>query len=904
MNVFLCRLSCCSARPSREQRRASLEYLRRSFELTRRASQELQQRRRRSQEICSYSQQEAAAAAAEAGAVAGVHAVAVQPGPVLEHSHKHLQEVPEEQQQQQGGKGLQKEAQVSVVHVRARSEPGPCTMAPPPTAVAAAADQLGGSRPSVELGAGAVAAAAGGSGGSRLQAVAEHVSEAARRLSRDEGAAAAAAAAAIVKPASNLLRSWTSSYRVGYESASATGLEDGAGVNGDSSSSSGRGPCRVDATGVNSSSASGSSSCTTSGADSSSSSELSSSEYNSCSNVGGSSRARNSNSTSSNCSASSSCGGGGGNTCWLLFEVIDSGVGIAEAGLQTLFREYVQGTEDEMRKPRARGGTGLGLSICSKQVGVLGGCIGAHSAKGVGSNFWFKIPVKAGRRLASISSQAELLQGHHYHHPQQQQLGELQGHQQPQQQQQQEVQGQAAKQQNLQNPQQQQQQQQWQEEPQKPCVLALGSFYQSTSTATADVSRQAPYSAARPPAGPRQTPLAEGAADQVVPSGATQHHQQQQQSWSRPSESSSSGSATTLNSSSSSSLHVASGGGPSSRVAAVIESSALYSTSSSSTCEVTRPHQLQDSGEKSSIGPAQGLSSTSAPAQQQGAVAVANAAGAMPNTSSSSSSLGAAGSKPPAWQGVPLKSPLPSTAGGRSPSPQNRAGAKSSFDRGSRPSLDTSKLMGLRVLLAEDNLINQTVAKKMLTSLGMTVEVAVNGLEALQAVQRAGQRARGVGTTSGSSSYTSSGNGQGGGGGKRGADGDSGLGLAHAGRAGSGSGIGSLEAASKTPQEVLPDAEAAAEVAPGRGAVVPRECEPGGFDFVLMDMAMPVMGGVEATQSIRRDRYTLPIIAMTANASDKDREECAGAGMDGFLSKPVLRDQLARALLDVLRSQE
>ena len=35
---------------------------------------------------------------------------------------------------------------------------------------------------------------------------------------------------------------------------------------------------------------------------------------------------------------------------------------------QGLFKEYVQGTEDEMKKPRSKGGTGLGLSICSKQV--------------------------------------------------------------------------------------------------------------------------------------------------------------------------------------------------------------------------------------------------------------------------------------------------------------------------------------------------------------------------------------------------------------------------------------------------------------------------------------------------------------------------------------------------------
>ena len=53
----------------------------------------------------------------------------------------------------------------------------------------------------------------------------------------------------------------------------------------------------------------------------------------------------------------------------------------------------VQGTEDEMRRPRSRGGTGLGLSICSKQVAGLGGHIGAISKAGVGSTFWFTIPL-------------------------------------------------------------------------------------------------------------------------------------------------------------------------------------------------------------------------------------------------------------------------------------------------------------------------------------------------------------------------------------------------------------------------------------------------------------------------------------------------------------------------------
>lgn len=114
------------------------------------------------------------------------------------------------------------------------------------------------------------------------------------------------------------------------------------------------------------------------------------------------------------------------------------------------------------------------------------------------------------------------------------------------------------------------------------------------------------------------------------------------------------------------------------------------------------------------------------------------------------------------------------------------------------------------MLLAEDNLINQSVARKMLTSLGMTCTVASNGAEAVTA----------AGTQR--------------------------------------------------------------------------------FDCVLMDMMMPVMNGVDATRALRGKGLTLPIIAMTANAGDTDRAECLAAGMDGFLSKPVLKEQLAAALTRVL----
>jgi len=121
-------------------------------------------------------------------------------------------------------------------------------------------------------------------------------------------------------------------------------------------------------------------------------------------------------------------------------------------------------------------------------------------------------------------------------------------------------------------------------------------------------------------------------------------------------------------------------------------------------------------------------------------------------------------------------------------------------------------LQGCRVLLVEDNPINQTVARKMLSGMKLHCEVASNGVEAVAAI-RSGRQ----------------------------------------------------------------------------------------FDVVLMDMMMPVMNGVDSTREIRAMGHTrLPILAMTANASDRDRDECREAGMDGFLSKPVLKDQLADSITQVL----
>ncbi|MGI9326600.1 MAG: response regulator [Pseudomonadales bacterium] len=110
----------------------------------------------------------------------------------------------------------------------------------------------------------------------------------------------------------------------------------------------------------------------------------------------------------------------------------------------------------------------------------------------------------------------------------------------------------------------------------------------------------------------------------------------------------------------------------------------------------------------------------------------------------------------------------------------------------------------LRVLLAEDNLVNQKVAVRILQKAGYRCDVAANGHEAVEAV-----------------------------------------------------------------------------------------CEIG-YDLVLMDCQMPEMNGLEATKSIRErlSKRHVPIIAMTANAMQGDREECLESGMDDYLSKPVTSDKL------------
>jgi PAS domain S-box-containing protein len=75
------------------------------------------------------------------------------------------------------------------------------------------------------------------------------------------------------------------------------------------------------------------------------------------------------------------------------------------------------------------------------------------------------------------------------------------------------------------------------------------------------------------------------------------------------------------------------------------------------------------------------------------------------------------------------------------------------------------------------------------------------------------------------------------------------------------------------------------------------------YDLVLMDMQMPVMDGVSATRAIRADpRFAdMPILAMTANAMQVDRERCLAAGMQAFVAKPIDPDALWLAIAQWLR---
>jgi PAS domain S-box-containing protein len=98
--------------------------------------------------------------------------------------------------------------------------------------------------------------------------------------------------------------------------------------------------------------------------------------------------------------------------------------------------------------------------------------------------------------------------------------------------------------------------------------------------------------------------------------------------------------------------------------------------------------------------------------------------------------------------------------------------------------------------------------------------------------------------------------------------------------------------------ELLRDVGFVVDVA-GNGQIALLKLRAGDYDIVLMDMQMPVMDGVTATREIRKEaRFDeLPVVAMTANAMQGDRDRCMAAGMNDHVAKPIEPEDLWKALL-------
>ncbi|MCI9510970.1 MAG: response regulator [Oscillibacter sp.] len=108
-------------------------------------------------------------------------------------------------------------------------------------------------------------------------------------------------------------------------------------------------------------------------------------------------------------------------------------------------------------------------------------------------------------------------------------------------------------------------------------------------------------------------------------------------------------------------------------------------------------------------------------------------------------------------------------------------------------------------------------------------------------------------------------------------------------------------------QAILEEAGFSVEIA-GNGQIaleMLRASQPDHYQLVLMDVQMPVMNGYDATRAIRElenpDLAAIPILAMTANAFEEDKQEAIRSGMNGHIAKPIDIDELMKALDTVLR---
>lgn len=94
-------------------------------------------------------------------------------------------------------------------------------------------------------------------------------------------------------------------------------------------------------------------------------------------------------------------------------------------------------------------------------------------------------------------------------------------------------------------------------------------------------------------------------------------------------------------------------------------------------------------------------------------------------------------------------------------------------------------------------------------------------------------------------------------------------------------------------------------VCAGDGAEAVRAAKEQDLDLILMDLAMPVMGGLEALSMLRADaRFAdMPIVALTAHAMSDARAECLAAGFNAFASKPIEFKALSALIADLLEKR-
>ena len=98
---------------------------------------------------------------------------------------------------------------------------------------------------------------------------------------------------------------------------------------------------------------------------------------------------------------------------------------------------------------------------------------------------------------------------------------------------------------------------------------------------------------------------------------------------------------------------------------------------------------------------------------------------------------------------------------------------------------------------------------------------------------------------------------------------------------------------------------ASRHVTNGRDALELVQANPQAFSMILMDIQMPVMDGLSATQLIRQhEKQTgthIIIVALSANRAENIREQCLQAGMDDFVHKPITLDKLGQLLTKWLK---